>query len=132
MTPHSAVAKAVQLYFWSSPEHQAVGWALTALAVYHASFTVAYHWFLHLITRCRLHTEQLKHKVREVLRQRVSGGTYREGGVEDLCEDDIRAWRGLKFRVVTHVARQRSLRASFYRGGIVWSLLEFYVSWQTL
>ncbi|KAH6650974.1 hypothetical protein F5144DRAFT_598388 [Chaetomium tenue] len=123
----SALAKTIQFHFWSSPQHQAVGWAFTALTVYHASFTVAYHWFLHLITRCRLHSEQLNHKVGEVLRQR---GTHRVDGVEDLCEDDLRAWGGLKFRVVSRVARHRGRRNNFHRRG--WSLLDAYVSWLTL
>ncbi|KAH6853544.1 hypothetical protein B0I37DRAFT_440676 [Chaetomium sp. MPI-CAGE-AT-0009] len=128
----SALTKAVQLYFWPSPQYGVVGWALTALTVYHAGFTLAYRWFLHLIARCRRHTEQLKHKVSELLRQRATGGAYREGGVDDLCEDDVRDWCGWEFKVVCYVAEERHLRAGFYKEGLARSLLEGLASWFTL
>ncbi|EAQ93505.1 predicted protein [Chaetomium globosum CBS 148.51] len=121
--------KAVQLYFWPSPEPKVVGWALTGLTVYHAGFTLAYRWFLHLIGRCQRHTEQLAHNVKELLRQRVSEGTYREGGVEDLSEDDVRAWCGREFRVLNYVASNRAVRSDFYQSGPVWGIFEFFAGW---
>lgn len=128
---HSALIKAAHLYFWPSPKPEIVGFFFTGLTVYHAGRTMAYHWFLYLISRSQRHTEQLKHKVRELLQQRLSGGTCREGGVEDLSEDDLRAWCGWKFKVLTYVAWDRNMRASFYQGGLAMSLLELFGGWLT-
>ncbi|KAK3300164.1 uncharacterized protein B0H64DRAFT_8418 [Chaetomium fimeti] len=129
----SFLTNAVHLYFWPLPQHKVVGFALTALTVYHAGFALTYRWFLCLIARCRSHTEQLKHKVDGVLRQRVAAGGYRGGDADDLCEDDVRAWCGWKFKVVSHVAWERDLRSSFYETGLTWrSFLEGSMSWLTL
>ncbi|KAK4039320.1 hypothetical protein C8A01DRAFT_16688 [Parachaetomium inaequale] len=108
----SALAKACQLYFWPSREHEAAsGTVLTALTAYHAGFSLAYLSALYLASRCSRHAQVLQGKVREQLRQRASWGLHPKGAADGtVCEDDVRAWGGFNFALVGWVANQRHLR----------------------
>jgi hypothetical protein len=126
----SGLAKALHLYFWSSPEHTATGTLLTIVTAYHGGFALAYLSSLYLTFRCVLQAQSLKQSVAAECR-RVHQDVPATAGSGSVCEEDVEAWCGsVPYGLVNWVADQRSIRDCLFKPPVSWVwIIDFIANW---